>query len=221
MHKWHIYKDMEQASIAAADFLIGKVKKILQTKSRCNIVLTGGNTPAQCLKIVAKSDLSWNKIHWYLGDERCYPLGHEDRNDTMIKKNIWSLINSPEENNHPIPAELGAEEAATLYSNEIEKSGGLDIVLLGMGEDGHTASLFPENKALEKEQIAVAVYNSPKAPDERVSLSLGTLKSSQYKMVLALGEGKRDAIQKIKAGETLPINRLGSLDWFVDEEAVK
>lgn len=221
MHKWHVYKDAEQASIAVADFLIEKTKNVLQTKARCNIVLPGGNTPAQCLKIIAESDLPWEKIHWYLGDERCYPVAHTDRNDTMIKKNIWSLINAPKENNHSIPAESGAVEAAKIYSNEIEKSGGLDIVLLGMGEDGHTASLFPENEALDSHEIAVAVYNSPKAPDERVSLSINTLTAIKYKIVLALGEGKKHAINDIKKGLKLPINRLGSLHWFVDEAAVK
>jgi len=220
MHKWHVYKNKEHVSSAAAQFLINKIQDVLINKPRCNIVLPGGSTPAQCLKVVAKSDLPWDKIHWYLGDERCYPAGHEDRNDTMIRKNIWEQINSPEKNNHPISTELGPEEAATIYSNEIEESGGLDIVLLGMGEDGHTASLFPGNIALESTQAAVAVYNSPKAPDERVSLSLETLKSSQCKMVLALGEGKNKAIKQIKAGEQLPINRIGSLDWFVDEGAV-
>jgi 6-phosphogluconolactonase len=220
MHKWNVYKDKDQASKAAAGFLIEKAHSVLEDKSRCNIALPGGGTPAQCLKLVAESDLPWNKIHWYLGDERCYPVAHEDRNDTMIQKNIWSLISSPEENNHPIPAELGPEDAAKIYSDEIEKSAGLDIILLGMGEDGHTASLFPNNKALENNQNAIAVYNSPKAPDERVSLSLNTLKASPCKMVLALGEGKRGAIKKIKNGEELPINRIGSLNWFVDEEAV-
>ena len=134
---------MEQVSKASAGFLVEKIKNVLETKSRCNIALPGGNTPALCLKIVSKSDLPWNKIHWYLGDERCYPVNHEDRNDTMIRKNIWSLINSPEENYHPIPAELGAEAAARKYCDEINKADGLDIALLGMGEDGHTASLFP------------------------------------------------------------------------------
>ncbi len=221
MHKWHIYKDMEQASVAAADFLIRKIKKILEEKARCNIVLPGGNTPAQCLKIISESNLPWNKIHWYLGDERCYPVGHKDRNDTMIKKNIWSLIHSPEENNHPIPTELGVEKAAIFYSNEIEKSGGLDIVLLGMGEDGHTASLFPGNKALESRQVAVAVYNSPKAPDERVSLTVEALKSAKYKILLTVGKGKKQAISDVKNGVKLPVNMLGSLDWFVDESAIK
>lgn len=221
MHKWHIYKDKNQASIAVADFLIENIKKVLEKKSRCNIVLPGGNTPAQCLKIVSKNNLPWHKIHWYLGDERCYPLGHEDRNDIMIENNFWSLISSPKENNHPIPAELGPEEAAIIYSDEIKKSSGLDIVLLGMGEDGHTASLFPNNEALQSNKIAVAVYNSPKAPDERVSLSIETLKSATYKIILALGNGKKEAIEKIKNGEKLPINCLGSLDWFVDEDAIK
>ena len=220
MHQWHIYSDNGQLAQALGDFLIEAVTQVLQEQPRCNIALPGGNTPAPILASLAKQNLPWEQIHWYLGDERCYPINHAERNDTMIRQMLWSQLPVSDEHFHPIPTELGPEQAAELYSEDIRRSGGMDIVFLGMGEDGHTASLFPGNPALEKTEPAVPVYQSPKPPDERVSLSIPTLSQAAFKIVLTTGVGKYPAIKQIKAGETLPINCIGDLHWFVDEAAV-
>lgn len=220
MHQWHIYKTSQQASTAAATYLESAIRNILKTNSQCNIALPGGNSPVECLKIISTKDLPWEKIHWYLGDERCYPVGHDDRNDTMIREYLWSAITIQEENIHPIPTELGADKAAEIYSAEIEKSKGMDIVMLGMGEDGHTASLFPNNAALENQSPAIPVYESPKPPSDRVSLSINTIRQAKYKLVLTFGASKQQAITQVKNGDLLPINRLGDLDWFIDEAAI-
>ena len=178
MHNWHVFKSFEEASIAAADFLASQIEQCIQKNNVCHVALPGGNTPAACLSYLAVKDLPWNKIHWYLGDERCYPVDHQDRNDVMLFKNLWSHI--PGTVIHTIPAELGAERAAEKYAEEISAIKNLDIVFLGMGEDGHTASLFPGNPALEDGRAVVPVYDSPKAPDSRVSLSVNTLQKPVY-----------------------------------------
>ena len=218
MHNWHVLKNFDEASLSAAQFIASHILQCLQNKSTCNIALPGGNTPAKCLSLLAQEDLPWEQIHWYLGDERCLPPGDSERNDVMLDKNLWSIL--PVANMHTIPAELGPEEAAKLYRESISDIEYFDIVFLGMGEDGHTASLFPGNLALNDKRSAVPVYNSPKAPAERVSLSLSTLEQAKIKLVLACGEAKREMIDKIKSGESLPVNSIGSIDWFVDELAV-
>lgn len=220
MHHWHIYSDTEQLSQAITDFLVEAITQTLQAQTRCNIALPGGNTPAPILAALATKKLPWEQIHWYLGDERCYPLNHAERNDTMIRQTLWSQLPVSDDHFHPIPTELGPEQAAQAYSDVIRHSGGMDIVLLGMGEDGHTASLFPGNPALEQIEPAVPVYQSPKPPAERVSLSIPTLGQAAYKVVLTTGSGKHPAIQQVQAGEALPINCIGQLHWFVDEAAV-
>lgn len=220
MHHWHIYPDNEQLAQAISEFLIEAISQVLQAQPRCNIALPGGNTPAPILAALAKQNLPWEQIHWYLGDERCYPVNHAERNDTMIRQALWSQLPVSDDHFHPIPTELGPEQAAQQYSDEIRHSGGMDIVFLGMGEDGHTASLFPGNPALEKTEPAVPVYQSPKPPNERVSLSIPSLSQATFKIVLTTGSGKHPAINQIKAGEALPINRIGELHWFVDKAAV-
>lgn len=218
-HQWHIYNNFDELSQAAADFIADKIVQSIQQKDSCHIILPGGNTPVLCLSLLQQKALPWEKIHWYPGDERCYPLGHAERNDVMLEKNLWSKL--PVSNSHPIPAELGSAVGASVYRKMINDIEQFDIAFLGVGEDGHTASLFPENKALNDERSVVAVYNSPKAPDERVSMGMSTLKNAHCRVVLASGEGKADIIRQIKAGDALPINCIGNIDWFIDRKAVK
>jgi len=218
MHKWNIFKEFDDASKAAANFIANKIQEFIQKNGICHVALSGGKSPARCLNYLAKQPLAWGKVHWYLADERCYPQGHAERNDRMLKENLWSLI-SPA-NVHVIPAELGAEQAAEIYRKVINKIECIDIAFLGIGEDGHTASLFPGNAALFDIRSVVPVYDSPKPPGNRVSLSMDSLKNTACRIVLAGGEGKEPIISRIKAGESLPINSLGDIDWFIDEAAV-
>jgi 6-phosphogluconolactonase len=218
MHKWLVYDDFDEASQAAADFLAEKISASIQQKAVCHVVLPGGNTPAACLGYLAEKNLPWDRVHWYLGDERCLPRGHAERNDLMLEKYFWSRLTPA--NVHPIPAELGAEEAARVYREEISAVDGFDIAFLGMGEDGHTASMFPQNQALQDARSVVPVYNSPKPPAERVSLSIDTLKKAGCRVVLAAGTGKAAIIARIKKGEVLPVNSIGDIHWFVDASAV-
>lgn len=218
MHKWFVYSDFDLAAKAAADFLAEHIEQSLKQKGVCHVALPGGNTPASCLAGLAEKALDWEKVHWYLGDERCYPSGHAERNDVMLQKNLWSRISKT--NIHRIPAELGAESGAEKYRELIDAIDYIDIAFLGMGEDGHTASLFPGNVALQDTRSVVPVHNSPKAPDDRVSLSSGTLQKAKIRMVLTAGSAKADMIARIKKGEALPINGIGEINWFVDEAAV-
>jgi 6-phosphogluconolactonase len=169
--------------------------------------------------LLAQAKLPWRRVHWYLGDERCYPAGHAGRNDVMLETELWSRIVAPAGNRHPMAAELGAEVAADRYAEQIRAAGRLDIVLLGMGEDGHTASLFPDNAALADPRPVVAVHDAPKPPPERVSLGLVTLRDAAERIVLVSGRDKRDALRRVQAGAMLPVNRIGTLLWFIDAEA--
>lgn len=218
-HQWHISEDAESTAVMAAEFLCRTIQQVLQHKSECLIALPGGNTPVKCLQHLSRTNLPWSKCHWFLGDERCYPLGHEERNDTMILQSFLSHIDYPHDHFHPIAAELPAETAAEQYSQLLLQFGPLDIAFLGMGEDGHTASLFPDNPALASNTPAVAVYNSPKPPAQRISLSRPTLLAARTRMVLVTGAGKRQVIAQIKQGSDLPINSIGPIHWFIDRAA--
>lgn len=217
MHKWYVSESHDKASQAAADYIANLVSIRLIKKDSCHIALPGGNTPGQCLEYLAEKNLRWENCHWYLGDERCYEKGHEERNDVMLEKVFWSRIDKT--NLHKIPAEKGAEQGASVYRSLIDASATLDIVFLGLGEDGHTASLFPGNPALDDPRSVVPVFNSPKPPSERVSLGVETLKKAGNRIILSTGSAKAEIIKRIRQGEDYPVNRIGSIDWFVDEQA--
>lgn len=220
MHNWHTYSNPDETAQAAAEYLAELIEHTLQHHALCNIALPGGNTPALCFSYLIRHDINWSKVHWYLGDERCLPVGHADRNDNMVEQNLWSKINADAATIHRIPAELGAVQAANAYAQIIDQID-LHIALLGMGEDGHTASLFPNNIALNDNNSVVPVFNSPKPPPERVSLSINTLKHAKHRIVLTTGDNKKHAITQIHHGDDLPINRIGDIEWFVDEAAMR
>lgn len=217
MHKWFVCNKFDDAANMAADFLAGSIKKCIDENGICHVILPGGKTPIPCLKKLSEYSLSWDKVHWYVGDERCYPQGHPERNDLMLDKNFWSGISQT--NIHHIAAELGAAKAAEKYREDIKSVDVFDIAFLGIGEDGHTASLFPGNKALDDKRSVVPVYNSPKPPEDRVSLSMTTLRNTRIKIVLAGGITKSSIISEIKAGKRLPINSIGDIHWYIDEAA--
>lgn len=219
MKKFNVYANPEAVAQAAADYLFQQITSCVKNKGLCHVVLPGGSTPARCLQLLTKQALPWENIHWYPGDERCYPVGHAERNDTMIYKKLFSQQPNTAKNFHPIAAELGPEQGAEAYATLLAGKN-IDIVMLGMGKDGHTASLFPGNIALDDRRRAVAVFNAPKPPLERVSIGLHTLKNADEKLVIATGSNKRDALIKLKEGEPLPVSLLEADFWFVDEEAV-
>lgn len=219
MHSWQVFDTFEDASRMAAEYIADLINKAIQKNGICHVVLPGGNSPIACLHYLSQMDLPWEKIHWYLGDERCLPQGHEDRNDVMLNKHLWSRISSS--NKYPIPAELGAEEAAKIYRKQIDQVDVFDIVFLGVGEDGHTASLFPGNEALYDSRSVVPVHDSPKPPSDRVSLGASILKKADCRVVLTGGPAKAEIIARIKSGEELPINALGDIHWFVDKAGLQ
>jgi 6-phosphogluconolactonase len=223
--RFRIYQDSEQVAQAAADYLFTQITSCVAQKKQCHVVLPGGSTPARCLQLLAEMPLPWDSIHWYPGDERCYPIGHAERNDTMILEKLFSRNHEAAKNLHAMPAQLGPVAGAEAYAELLnaalaESDGKLDIVLLGMGEDGHTASMFPGNPALDDLRSAVPVCHAPKPPSERISIGLNTLKHAAECIVIATGESKYDALMEIRQGRALPVSMVEPDVWFVDESAV-
>ena len=215
----NVYDNAEAVAAAAAEYLLQQISLCVAEEGVCHVALPGGTTPAHCLALLAQMSLPWQQIHWYPGDERCYPRAHPARNDSMIREKLFSTIDPAETNFHPIPAELGPEAGAEQYAKLIDSLPGLDIVVLGMGEDGHTASLFPDNPALKDERSVVPVYQAPKPPPERISLGLNTLRNAGQRIVIATSSGKRDALARLQAGEALPVALVEPDTWFIDKAA--
>jgi 6-phosphogluconolactonase len=152
----------------------------------------------------AKTD--WSRWQVWFGDERCLPSDDPQRNSAMATQALLAHVPVPASQVHTIPAELGADEAARRYVDALRGVGDFDLVLLGLGEDGHTASLFPGRDWGEspEDPDALAVHGAPKPPPERVSLCAARLSRSREVLFLADARGKRAALMRWRAEEEIP-----------------
>ncbi len=184
-----------------------------------HLVLAGGNTPRLCYEKLRDMHVDWSRVHIWFGDERCLPVGDAERNDRMADETLLSHVAIPESHIHRMQAELGPEIAAEKYAILLAGAPVMDMLHLGMGEDGHTASLFPGHTTLIDERLAVPEFNSPKPPAERVSMGLPILNAARQKLILAAGAGKSDALKRIRAGEKLPVAMIEDALWLLDRSA--
>ena len=215
----HVHDDARAMGAAVARQIALLAKQAIAARGVFRLALAGGETPRRCYEELARVDIDWRHVQIYFGDERCMPTGDLNRNDAMVRDALFEHIAIPEENIHRIMAELGAAHAAACYMLVL---GGiqLDLVLLGMSEDGHTASLIPANPASASEAAVVAVHGAPKPPAERVSLGFMTLNAARAKLFMAAGGGKRSALERILRGEMLPAAKITDAEWHVDRAAL-
>ncbi|HEX6995112.1 MAG TPA: 6-phosphogluconolactonase [Gammaproteobacteria bacterium] len=197
--RWHLYPDAERLAEGLAAALAIRAEECLTMRGRYLIVLTGGETPRLLYRRLAAIDTDWPRWHVYFCDERCVPAGHRERNDAMARGEWLDHVQIPPANVHAIPGELGPERAADAYCRVLDGVGPFDTTLLGLGEDGHAASLFPgrpDGLAADAPD-AIPVRASPKPPPERVSLSARRLKASREVVFVVAGAEKRDAVGRL------------------------
>ena len=202
---WLELDKAEGVAEAAADAIEEYARLAIQRKGEFKLVLAGGTTPKQCYQILAQRNLDWNKWKLFYGDERCLPVDHQERNHQMV---LNTGLAAKVSRHYIMPAELGPIKGAELYSEQIKDQMPFDFVLLGMGEDGHTASLFPGQRGPDSDDIVIAVFEAPKPPPERISLTLNALQSCIKLLVLIAGENKREAVKRWKNGEVLPVSEV-------------
>ena len=215
---WQPVDDAEAVATEAAQRIITCAAESISRHGRFSLVLAGGATPARAYQLLAKKDADWKLWQFYFGDERCLPVDNPQRNNVMAMRHLFRHIPVKEDQIHVIPAEAGAEVAAAAYAREIEPALPFDLVLLGLGEDGHTASLFPGQEHPQDERV-VAVHDAPKPPPDRVSLNYCTLASAGKRLFLVSGKGKADAVRRWRRGEVIPAARLPDSDVLVDKAA--
>jgi len=206
--EWRVFAAPEDLVAALADALCAEARAAIAARGEFHLVLAGGTTPRQLYRALAERNAGDANWHLWYGDERCLPADHPERNSLMAETSWLAASRIPPANCRPIPAELGAVEAAARYAGWLKAVADFDVVLLGMGEDGHTASLFPGHDWGDAPGSAdvLAVLNAPKPPPERVSLSAARLNRSRRVWFAVTGSGKREALQHWKRGEKLPVS---------------
>ena len=222
--RWHVYANSDQLIEVVVNAIATEAVRAISAAGRFLIVLAGGSTPQPIYARLIELDTSWNQWHVYFSDERCLPVDNPQRNDTMAREVWLDCVPIPAGQIHSIPAELGPDAGATMYARELANVGMFDLTLLGLGEDGHTASLFPGDSTglLPGAPDVLAVRTSPKPPASRVTLSAARLAQSNSVHLIAMGKEKREALSRLRNGADLPIRSMkptNGVDIFIDNPA--
>lgn len=204
--RWLEVADAAELQRTACRHITDAAERAIRLRRRFVIVLAGGNTPRGVYRLLRTENADWPHWNVYFGDERCLPADDVERNSKMAAIEWLDRVPIPKDQVHPIPAELGASAAALAYARTLRNVGEFDLVLLGLGEDGHTASLFPNQDwgTAPNAPDVLAVLDAPKPPPQRVSLSAARLSRAREVLFLVAGASKRDAVARWRAGEQLP-----------------
>jgi 6-phosphogluconolactonase len=208
----------------------------LEARRPFRVSLSGGSTPKTLYGLLASNEFRprfpWSRVSWYWGDERFVPYDHPDSNYRMTREAMLSKAPVPPENIHPIPTDGSPEDAARRYERTLQGAYGaamldprrplFDVTLLGLGSDGHTASLLPGDPALDERKRWVAAVSFGR-PEVRITMTYPVIESSQRVAFLVAGASKAGIFAAIRTGNSqVPAARvrpLGELFWFVDQAA--
>ncbi|MCP5141612.1 MAG: 6-phosphogluconolactonase [Chromatiales bacterium] len=218
MIDWHIHDTPDEVADAVLAELLAKAGAAIRARGRFVIALSGGGTPQAVYdRLAADQTIDLSKWVLLYADDRCVPVGNTLRNDVAV---VRAGLANRAAAHLSMPTELGPDGGARLYARMIAPFLPLDMAYLGMGPDGHTASLFPGHD-LDPDAVVVGVRESPKPPPERVSLGLSTLLAARERVVQVTGAGKAEAVSRWRAGEPLPIARVCSpgAAVFMDRDA--
>lgn len=235
-----VHSTKPELAAAVAERFLSKVPQIIAEFDEATVVLTGGTMGQAVLEAINDSEkrdaVDWSRVNFWWGDERWLPAGDPERNEVQARKALLDCIKVDPSRVHPFACSdsgVSLEEAADAYSQELAdhsaRSGkypNFDILFLGVGPDGHIASLFPEREGIrETERTVIAVRNSPKPPDERLSLTLPVLNSSVRVWAVVAGSDKASALGLTLAGASYNEVPAAGLEgrrktlFFVDSEA--
>jgi 6-phosphogluconolactonase len=227
-----VYESPEELAEAAAREFAAKAEESIEERGRFAVVLAGGSTPKATYGVLARDyagRIDWSKVHVFFGDERTVPPDHEDSNYRMARESLLDHIRVGSV--HRIRCELPPDEAATAYEEELRDFFGeelprFDLILLGIGADGHTASLFPETPALEVADRWVVSNPVPKLDTNRITLTVPVINAARSVDFLVAGEDKAEALKEILEGDADPrkyparlIQPPGGPDWMLDRAA--
>jgi 6-phosphogluconolactonase len=229
----HVYSSSEELSAAAAREFAARAEEAIEERGRLAVVLAGGSTPETMYGILARDyadQIDWSKVYVFFGDERSVPPHHEDSNLKMASEALLDHV--PVGNVHRMRGELPPEEAAETYEEELqtffrtEDVPRFDLILLGLGADGHTASLFPETPALEVNDRWVVANPVPRLDTTRITLTASVINAARAVIFLVEGEDKAEAVREILESDADPraypaklIQPRGGPEWMLDQSS--
>jgi 6-phosphogluconolactonase len=231
----HVYKDGEALSVAAAKWIADRITDTLKTKDRFTIALSGGSTPKRLHELLAqapyKETLAWSKLHVFWGDERAVPFDDSRNNAKMAYDTLLDFVPVPASQIHVMRTDIAPEQSAIEYEKILHEyfdktPYSFDLVLLGMGDDGHTLSLFPGMPIVHEEKAWAKSFWLQAQDMSRITLTKTIVNKSACVAFLTAGTAKAHALKEVLKGAYNPdlypsqeIKPAGELHWFVDEAA--
>jgi len=222
--RWQVFADAATLYAQAVTMVERLAREAIAARGAFHIVLAGGATPQPLYHHLRRLNTDWSRWHVYFGDERCLPPDDPQRNSAMARAAWLAQVPIPPAQIHAIPVEAGAPEAARQYALVLAGIDRFDLVLLGLGEDGHTASLFPGQPLGREESgpAVLAVTAAPKPPAQRVTLSAWRLSQSRAVMFLVTGATKRPAVSAWRGGADIPARAIvpeSGVDVLADQDS--
>ncbi len=232
-----VYPDKETLSRAVAEELVASIRESIEARANASIALAGGSTPRLLYTLLAGDDygagIPWPDLLLFWGDERYVPHNDEKSNYRMAKETLIDHVPVPEDQVFPIPTSAtNPHDAANSYTITLRNrlapcDGRFDIVLLGMGDDGHTASLFPGSPALDEDELMAVAAPAPVEPRQRITLTYPVLNAARHVHFLVSGANKAPALDCVLGRPSevteCPARRVrpgsGTLTWWLDEAA--
>jgi 6-phosphogluconolactonase len=226
--------DPNSVALLAAERIVAAAESAIEIRESFSIVLAGGSTPKSLYMLLAteevRSSIDWTRVHVFFGDERCVPPDHAESNYRMAREALLAKVPVPGDNIYRIPGEADPAEAAQDYDATLKDyfaDTGPDVALLGMGDDGHTASLFPHTDALAETKRRCVANFVPKLNKWRLTLTAPFLNRSEQVLILATGTAKAVRVAEVLEGprvpDELPIQLIqpvsGRLTWIMDAAA--
>jgi len=211
---------LEKEALAreAAAWLARELNAAAARGGRCSLALSGGTTTGPVYRALAEQAVPWQRVDCYFVDERCVPPDHPDSNYLLAEETLFKPLGlSPHQVFRMQGERPDRDGAARDYAALLPPV--LDVAVLGLGEDGHTASLFPGASALEEQERRVLAIVGPKPPPWRLTLTLPVLRATRGVLGVVSGAGKRDAVRRLLAGEDVPAGRVPHVQWMFDKAA--
>lgn len=237
MDKIKVFPDVYRVSRTAAEYFVSRSQVAIKERGRFAVALCGGTTPEQMYALLATEAFArrvkWEQVHLFWGDERCVPPNNIDSNYWMVRHAMLDTLSIPPENIHRIHGEMKPDHAAADYDTKLREffapasQPRFDLVLLGMGADGHTASLFPHSQALEAQKAWVVANYIDEMRAWRVTLTANAINQAANVVFLVTGSNKARTVKAVLEGEKRPTDlpaqmidpEEGELFWLLDEEA--
>jgi 6-phosphogluconolactonase len=234
-----ICRDTDELSRKAAEQFVALARQAIAARGRFSVALSGGSTPRALYSLLAAGEfserLAWRQIHLFWGDERCVPPDHAESNFRMVEESLLSRTMIPTENVHRMAGEKAPQVAAAEYEVELRKHFHIDddslprfdLILLGLGEDGHTASLFPDSPALRETEHLVATAYVEKLDAHRLTLTFPVINNAARIIFLVAGQSKANVVKEILGNEAgmamYPAARIaphsGKCAWMITADA--